>query len=246
MILYFSATGNSRYIALGMAERLHDDVRDIAAEIKGDRTYDDSRLIIVSPVYYYGPPSIVEDFIKKMKVGGDTKVYLILNFGSYPGLAGERFESLMEERGIQLTSRYEIRMPENYILMFDPPGRNEIDGILDSADLVMDRIASMISSGSAESIVTGTTFMQRAISRMARPFYERRGTRRFHTTTKCMRCGRCVDLCPAGVISFSDRAPHWKREGCIRCTACINLCPFEAIEYGLSTKGRKRYRNPRC
>ena len=249
MILYFSATGNSRYLAESLAGMVGDPVKDIAAEIKGDCKYvlkEGERVGIVSPVYFYGPPTILSDFISRMSFDRDPGLYLVLNYGTFPGKAGERFRKEIMSRGFDLKNIFEIRMPENYILMFDTPDREETDRILDEADSSVRRVADILRSDGNEDIVTDDTLYRRMVSNIARPFYlYGRGTGRFYADTKCMKCGRCVDLCPIGVIAMEGRKPVWKEHRCIRCCACINGCPYGAIEFGFFTKGRRRYLNPR-
>ena len=245
MIFYFSATGNSKYLAYGLGERLGEEVRDIAEEIKGDCRYDLDRMVIVSPVYYYGPPTILSDFIAKMAFERVPAFYLVLNYGSTPGTAGDRFDSEMKKRGFAFKSRFEVQMPENYIPMFDVPEPEEIERQLDASDAFMDEAAGMISSGEG-SIAADVTFSQRMLGHIARPFYEHgRGTHKFYVNSKCMKCGRCVKLCPIDAISFKDRSPKWDAKKCIRCLTCVHLCPYDAIEFGMSTRGKRRYCNPR-
>ena len=249
MIFYFSATGNSRYLAQGIAGRIGDEVLDISEEIGGDCSYHigkGGRVGIVSPVYFYGVPTILSDFIGRMTFDEEPEFFLVLDFGTFPGLARDRFRKVMEDNGHTIGRYFEVRMPENYVLMFDPPGKDDIETILDDSDKLMDRIADILRSGDGTDIITRNTFYRKMVSVFAYPFYRHgRGTRRFNADTSCMKCGRCVDLCPIGAIEMDGRMPRWKVSKCIRCCACINGCPHGAIQYGISTRGRGRYRNPR-
>jgi len=47
----------------------------------------------------------------------------------------------------------------------------------------------------------------------------------------CCGCGRCVEVCPHGVFSITDRkAVVSNREECMECGACRMNCPSQAIE----------------
>ena len=49
---------------------------------------------------------------------------------------------------------------------------------------------------------------------------------------KCTLCGKCSDICPAEVLSISDRKVHVNTDnhfGCIACGHCMMVCPHEAV-----------------
>lgn len=50
--------------------------------------------------------------------------------------------------------------------------------------------------------------------------------------TKCIKCGKCAETCPFGVIVIEDDLPYIPEENeryCIRCQHCLAVCPTEAI-----------------
>ena len=55
-----------------------------------------------------------------------------------------------------------------------------------------------------------------------------------YTPQKCIRCGRCVELCPEH-HRVEGNAMVFHREGCSRCGRCAEVCPSEA----LTTAGRQ-------
>ena len=57
----------------------------------------------------------------------------------------------------------------------------------------------------------------------------------FRFTERCIRCGKCVQACPAGCLD--PVAGRFDNGRCIRCMACLAACPVHAIAYG---------RNPNC
>ena len=147
MIFYFTATGNGLDISNRLAHSLDDDIHNIVDELKGDCVYsirEDERIIIVSPTYFYGLPTIVEEFIRRMSFDNRPRLYLVLSFGTIPGQAMARAEKLLSKHGCALSGKLTVRMPENYILMFDPPSENEIKSILSSAYDTLDRFSSAV------------------------------------------------------------------------------------------------------
>ena len=49
-------------------------------------------------------------------------------------------------------------------------------------------------------------------------------------TTKCTRCGSCVEICPKKAISIGLERAIIDYAKCIRCYCCHEVCPEEAIE----------------
>ena len=47
---------------------------------------------------------------------------------------------------------------------------------------------------------------------------------------KCTGCGKCIDRCPEGAISFNDKGlAEVDEEKCTGCGKCSKACPFEAV-----------------
>lgn len=248
MIFCFSATGNGLDISNRLAQSLDDVIYDIVDELEGDCSYhieEGGKVGIVSPTYFFGLPTIVEEFIGRMRFDNTPYLYLVLSFGTAPGQAMSRAERLLSRHGHGLNGRLTVRMPKNYIIMFDPPTEREVRRILSSAYGRLEEFSSFVRKGTDADMCIPPTFSQRMIGAIARPVYVYgRGTGRFYADTTCTGCGRCVENCPSHAIELIDRIPTWTKSRCIRCCACINRCPFKALQFGRSTRKRERYVNP--
>jgi len=47
---------------------------------------------------------------------------------------------------------------------------------------------------------------------------------------KCVRCRRCIDICPAQALSLEDEKISLKKDKCVRCYCCHEMCPKDAIK----------------
>jgi len=56
-------------------------------------------------------------------------------------------------------------------------------------------------------------------------------------------CGKCELRCPLNNIKLKKHHPVWGKK-CTHCMACIANCPVEAIEYGKTSHGKRRYTCP--
>ena len=62
----------------------------------------------------------------------------------------------------------------------------------------------------------------------------------YRVTEDCVGCGQCEIICPLANIRLQEGRPTWGGN-CTQCMACISICPKDAIEYGLKTRGKRRY-----
>ena len=91
MVLYFSATGNTRFIAEELARRLNDDCVDLLPRFKsGDHTplHSDRPFIICAPVYVCEMPRFMSQYLKQQEFTGSRDVYFIFTSGGYCGCSG--------------------------------------------------------------------------------------------------------------------------------------------------------------
>lgn len=248
MIFYFSGTGNCIDISRRLSAVFGHGTANIAKEVSGECSYrlEEREMVgIVCPVYFYGIPLIVEDFIERMTFDREPHFFLVLSFGTFPGNAVLRAESSFVKNGHVLDSVLTVKMPENYVLLFNPPDEREARKILSHAYARLDEFIGKVGVSERVRMIESPTAMQRAIGTVARPVYVYgRSTRRFHVDGTCTSCGKCVRICPDKAIEMVDHIPTWTKSKCMRCMACINRCPSHALQFGRFTKKRERYVNP--
>lgn len=47
---------------------------------------------------------------------------------------------------------------------------------------------------------------------------------------RCVRCGRCIEICPENVIAIDGNLPNTDAAVCSRCGTCLDICPAQARE----------------
>lgn len=249
MIFYFTGTGNSLFTAKKIHEELGHrmiDVKSAMEEQKFDYTLSENEVMgFVLPVYYYGVPSIVEEFINKMVIKYKEKpfVFSVMTCGASIGGADRMLSRMLKERGIELTSVYALPMVDNFIFGYDLAEQADQVTALNDAENKLKYIMKAIQvRGTSD---RSSTVLDRMLSGVAYPFYRNgRKTKKFYSDDKCISCNLCQEICPAKAIKMNDGKPEWIKEQCIHCVACINRCPVNAIQYGTATKKRRRYVHP--
>jgi flavodoxin/NAD-dependent dihydropyrimidine dehydrogenase PreA subunit len=243
MILYFSGTGNSRYITRKIGTALGEDIVSVNDRIRsGDHSeIRADRLIFVMPTYAWRIPRVVEDWINKTQFTGGAKAYFVMNCGDEIGNAGKYTARLCKNKGFCDMGIYEVPMPENYIAIYSAPDEEEAGRIISAAASKISEAIACIKEGKYFPSYK-TDFADKVKSGLFNPFFYRFivKDKQFIVTDNCISCGRCEKVCPLNNIQMADGKPKWSGH-CTHCMACICTCPKEAIEYGKHTKGLRRY-----
>ena len=147
MILYFSGTGNSEYVAKHIADALGDEILNLNDRIKASDTSPietGERLIIVTPTYAWRIPRVVRDWLLKTELRGAKQVWFVMTCGSEIGNADKYNRELCTEKAISCMGTAQIIMPENYIAMFSAPQADEARQIVAQAEPRIDRAIAAI------------------------------------------------------------------------------------------------------
>lgn len=250
MIYYYSATGNTRFAARYLAERLHTEVcdilkaRDLLSVPEGD-----GPIGVMFPIYCWGIPPVVSEFLEKIIpiVPRERYVWGVCTCGDEAGTAMRRFGDLWKNlRGRESDAIYSLQMPNTYVMLpgFDTDSREVEERKLKAAPGRLDVIAAAI-----ESHTTPVYDVQEgslpALRSAIFPVFRKWGVtvKWWHVSDKCISCGKCAAICPARNIEMSDGRPVWGKR-CFSCCACYHCCPSKAISYARFTKGKSQYLCP--
>ena len=245
MVIYFSGTGNSKYVADMMASQLDDEVIDsfgfiknqIAGEFVSGKPW-----VFVAPTYCWQLPHIFEDFIKSANFDGAEDAYFVMTCGSDIGNAEKYLKELCQEKGFNYRGVLQVVMPENYIAMFNAPHEEESLRIINAARRPLQKAIKAIKDG--ETLTSPkVNFADKLKSGPVNPLFYKKFVKAkdFYTLENCTGCGLCQELCPLNNIKLVDGSPIWG-DACTHCMACICKCPVEAIEYGKKSQGKPRYK----
>ena len=245
MILYFSGTGNSNYVAKRIADALGDALVNLNDRIKASDTSSvetGERVIIVTPTYAWRIPRVVRDWLLKTELHGAKNVWFVMTCGSEIGNADKYNRELCTEKGLSCMGTTQIVMPENYIAMFSAPKTDEARKIVAQAEPSIDQAIAAIQSNQPFA-PTRNNLYDRFMSGPVNPIFYKCFVKAnaFTASSACIGCGQCVKRCPMNNVTLKDGKPVWGK-ACTHCMACICYCPKEAIEYGKKSIGQPRYR----
>lgn len=247
-IFYFTSTGNSLHIAQDLARGLGDGVlTGIPGAMKNKKyTVTADTVGFVFPVYCWGLPSIVLDFVRVLNIKAKY-VYAVTTYGGFPGDTLLQLADELKKKGIVLKAGFGLRFPGNYTPLYGAHPEQKQKKLFNKAALAIPGIITAIKNQKAEKIAWGPWWAS-AILRVTK-FYDlflahvKDSDQKLFAQDTCDGCGICAKVCPVDNIQIKKNKPEWLHH-CENCMGCLQWCPQEAIQYGKSTIGRKRYRYP--
>lgn len=252
MIIYFSATGNSKHCAQKLANALNDELIDIKDLIKGGKyTIDLSSqkyFGVVYPTFAWDMPYFIRDYFEKCIITGYEKscyAFAVATCGGSEGYAVRHIEDILMKKGIKLNSMFSLLFPDNYILMFPLSTEEETAKKVAESEGALDEIIIAVKDRNDTQKLTKTKIPKGMYKAFAKLFqigsYK---TKKFRVNESCIGCGICENVCPVSVISIKDNKPVWNNNKCSKCLACVHNCPKRAIDYGKATTKTGRYIYP--
>lgn len=248
MILYFSATGNSEYVA----KRIADETNNIALSITDfyneqifsfDEKYE--TLGIISPTYSWGLPVIVTEFLQRLNLTYKPRyIFFIATYGTTPGQTGRFTDNILASKGLSLSAKFSVKMPDTWTPIFDLSNKEKVKHLNDNAKLEIDYIIEQIK------IFSTGDFMKNKLPYLIAKightikYNAMRKTKHFSVDNTCIGCGLCAQNCPISAIKLKNHKPEWIKEQCVMCLSCLHHCPKFAIAYGNNTKKHGQYKHP--
>ncbi len=246
MVLYFSATGNTEYVAKEIARLTDDTCLNLLTKIQNSdysEIHSEKPFVICSPIYVCELPVFMLKFLKKVKLTGSREIYFILSSGGYSGHADHQAKVLSRKIKMIYKGSADVQMPRNYIAsdIYPMLSAEEISEYLSRARVKIPETAEIIKAGGTLTKRHVYIFEALSIILVAGPWRKFILTAKaFYAKDSCIGCGKCAKLCPLNNIKIEDKKPVWGKK-CTHCMACIANCPKESIEYGKITVGKERY-----
>lgn len=238
MVFYFTATGNSLYIA----KQLEEKPISIPQIIKNsDLTFEASKIGIVCPVYGHEMPKMVKEFIKNATFKTDY-FYIILTYGMLHGGAAELAKKYVNSVSKNVDYIKTIVMVDNFLPNFDMEEQCNIDKkIPENLAVIKADIAAkkhQIEKSGLKNRMIHKGYVAMVKNQDATIWA------RFKVDDSCVLCGTCKSVCPVNAIKLTDKKAEHTMNDCQACYACVHACPVKAIKFTVPEKNPDvRYRN---
>lgn len=243
MILYFSATGNSKYIAQELSMATGESMVPLK-ELVRNKDYvltisDGEDFGVVMPTYWEGLPSILLDYLKQVNInleGNNHYCYFVATYGCDYGNILSTATKEFARFGIYFDSLYAARFVDTWSPMFNLKNKvknqkAEENGRQETAQIVK----WVINKEHGHNLPDQMTKSQAECAK--RTYDSLRKTSLFKVDSdKCIGCGLCSRQCPMEAISMKENRPVWVKSKCTLCLGCFHRCPAAAIDYDYSLR----------
>lgn len=230
-ILYFSATGNTSYLAKRAAKNLGVENQNVYRLDKVQVTdiTPNEHLILMYPIHGFNPPRTVVRFVKNLPKGLFSKVSLIAvgcNNLWLNDSVSKPLRKIIESLSIDIVVDEILAMPLTLVMKF--PEETKLKVVKEAEerlDVVIDNIKNEIKTSKSISFKSKAIhFLGKLESPAARMF-----GLELHANKTCTSCSICWNNCPENNIKKGKNGKPKFGFSCSMCMRCIYQCPEKSI-----------------
>jgi len=241
IMLYFSGTGNSKYIAELFSESMNISCYSIEEDVNFKDIITSEEIIgFCYPIYYSRIPKILREFVHQhMNSLKDKKIIIFCTQQILSGDGTRAFTDLFDKGYIQVIYTEHFFMPSNIFPIIT--NQEKIARYVNNSKQKMQHVCQDIKTGKIKK--RGFNIVSRALGLLQAPLIlpcERKASNSIRVTEDCTKCGLCVSICPMNNFTIeSNVVKH--NHNCTICSRCVNKCPNKAIKVFFYGKVKKQY-----
>jgi ferredoxin len=234
---YFSATGNSLYVA----KRIGGNLLSIAKLFCNvTTTFEDDAIGFVVPCYSFDVPVIIKDFIKNNNFRANY-FFIIVNYGNSYGAAQAELEKCLVAKGLKVNYSESIKMIDNFLPLFSIESQLKKEKSKKIEEKLL-KICSEIANRQEKAVKKVPVLTKIMLKMLKIINIDQRPTidKFFRIGDACNSCGICAKVCCNKNIIINQKAEY--QHNCLFCLSCIHNCPYNAIDVKYQ-RSKMRFRN---
>jgi len=257
LTIYFSGTGNSKYIAEVFSKKMGAACHSIEEDLDFAALFDaHDTVAICYPIYGSRVPLIMREFAAKHSDAfAGKKLIVFATQLIFSGDGARVFMDLLPEGHAEVIYAAHLFMPNNIsnVFFLRKPREASLYKRAKKADRKIDAICRHINEGKIKrrgfswfakwmGKVQGVPWQgkSRSVAAVERTM-EYRAMRKVKIGTACNLCGVCIACCP--MENFENaRGTVVAKDNCTVCYRCVNRCPHKAISVWFAAKPKWQYK----
>ena len=246
VMLYFSGTGNSKYIANLFSEKVNAKCYSIEENIDFGKIIQEHETIsFCYPIYGSYVPRIMRDFVsnnvEKLK---NKNLIIFCTQLMFSGDGARAFTDLLPSGYGNVIYAEHFNMPNNIcnINIFPITNGEKNKKYIKAANKKMNRVCNDLENKKVKKrgFNKVSSFMGKSQSAHWLDIEEKNKSL-VKVDEDCIKCGICAKLCPMKNLDLTSRGIEQNDE-CILCYRCVNACPKKAITVLIHKKPKEQYK----
>jgi len=245
-MLYFSGTGNSKYIAELFCRNMNAACHSIEENIDFSSLIDAEDTIgFCYPIYGSRAPRILRKFaVKHSNALKNKKLIIFCTQLLFSGDGARSLIDLFPRNHFKVIYAEHFIMPNNVCNFFllSLADDKKMQKYIQKAKKKMQIVCSNIKAGKIKK--RGFNFASQVLGLSqgaAMPGIERKALGAVKVNNDCNLCGLCIELCPMRNLE-SKNGIITHKSNCTLCYRCINKCPQKAITVLFHEKVKRQYK----
>ncbi|MCL2364927.1 MAG: EFR1 family ferrodoxin [Defluviitaleaceae bacterium] len=257
LTLYFSGTGNTRYVAQSFSQKMAapchsiEDAVNFAEAIAAADT-----VALCYPIYGSRAPFIMRQFVAQhLAAFAGKKLIIFVTQTLFSGDGARAITDLFPANHVQVIYAEHFFMPNNIsnIFFLRKASAASITRRARRADKKLDKVCRNIKEGIIKR--RGFSALSKLIGKLqgipwqgnsrqvaaAKRSMEHRAMRKVKIGAGCTHCGICVTCCPMRNFQAAQ-GTITPLDNCTICYRCINRCPQKVISVWFNAKPKWQYR----
>jgi NAD-dependent dihydropyrimidine dehydrogenase PreA subunit/flavodoxin len=229
----FSGTGNTLKIAEAVGARMSEKGCNVSYHMMEQNSApsveNDAVVGLAFPVAFFSSYPIVQRFIESLPEGNGRKIFMTATMGGSGGGLEGKIRSIVESKGYMPIGSKLFVMPGNYANKDIKVEKNK--SLAETAERDACDFADAIMCGKAEwgrglPLISSFSYWFVNSGHALKLFYKLFPLK--VDKAKCVKCMRCVKMCPVHAIGTVDDYPAISKQ-CQSCQRCAGFCPAGAI-----------------
>ena len=245
LMLYFSGTGNSAYIAKCFSAKMGANCYSIEEDLDFAALLARADTVAVCyPIYGSCVPRLMREFVARYhSLLAEKRLVIFCTQMMFSGDGAKAFARLLPGCEQHVIYAEHFNMPNNISNFWLFPVRDgERIRKKRAADKRLERVCRDLQNGIVKRRGWGTVSMLLGrIQGAPWPAVEKKRIGSFAADGDCSRCGLCVRHCPVQNLELTETG-ILQKNNCMLCCRCMNLCPRQAAMVILPTKPKRQYK----